>query len=60
VLLLEHPHDQSEAGLALLADAGLEVCRAHRDLEGVLRFASARRPAEPDGVVAGNAAGIRP
>jgi len=60
VLLLEHHHDQSETVLALLAAAGLEDCRAHRDLEGVLRFASARRPAEPDGVVAGNAAGIRP
>ncbi len=58
VLLLEHHHDQSEAVLALLADAGLEECRAHRDLEGVLRFASARRPAEPDGAVAPNAAGF--
>ncbi len=58
VLLLEHHHDQSEAVLALLADAGLEECRAHRDLEGVLRFASARRPTEPDGAVAPNAAGF--
>ena len=44
VLLLEHHHDQSQAVLALLAAAGLEGCRAHRDLEGVLRFASGRRP----------------
>lgn len=43
VLLLEHHHDQSEAVLTLLAAAGLEECRAHRDLEGVLRFASGRR-----------------
>ena len=58
VLLLEHHHDQSEAVLTLLADAGLEECRAHRDLEGVLRFASARRPAEPHGGLARNAAGF--
>lgn len=41
VLLLEHHHDQSEAVLHLLEAAGLRDCRAHRDLEGVLRFASA-------------------
>jgi release factor glutamine methyltransferase len=52
VLLLEHHHDQSEAVLALLAAAGLEDCRAHRDLEGVRRFASARRPGQADGAVA--------
>jgi len=44
VLLLEHHHDQSQAVLALLHASGLEECRAHRDLEGVLRFASGRRP----------------
>lgn len=44
VLLLEHHHDQSEAVLALLAASGLEELSAHRDLEGVLRFASGRRP----------------
>jgi len=45
LLLLEHHHDQSAAVLALLKAAGLvEVC-AHPDLEGVPRFASARRPA---------------
>ncbi len=44
VLLLEHHHDQSEAVLQLLAAAGLEAGQAHRDLEGVRRFASARRP----------------
>jgi release factor glutamine methyltransferase len=49
VLLLEHHHDQSEAALALLAAAGLEDCHAHRDLEGVLRFASGRRPRQSDG-----------
>jgi release factor glutamine methyltransferase len=45
LLLLEHHHDQSAVVLALLNAAGLvEVC-AHPDLEGVPRFASARRPA---------------
>ncbi|MFM7315293.1 MAG: hypothetical protein ACKO0M_19395, partial [Cyanobium sp.] len=43
LLLLEHHHDQSEAVLGLLTAAGLEDIRAHRDLEGGLRFASARR-----------------
>lgn len=43
VLVLEHHHDQSGAVLQLLEVAGLLECRAHRDLEGVLRFASARR-----------------
>lgn len=43
-LLLEHHHDQSAAVLALLQDAGLEQVGAHRDLEGIWRFASARRP----------------
>jgi release factor glutamine methyltransferase len=43
-LLLEHHHDQSAAVLALLKQAGLEAVEAHRDLEGVARFASARRP----------------
>jgi len=44
VLLLEHHHDQSKAVQQLLATAGLEQITAHRDLEGVHRFASARRP----------------
>jgi release factor glutamine methyltransferase len=44
LLLLEHHHDQSEAVIALLASAGLVEITAHRDLEGVARFASARRP----------------
>lgn len=44
ILLLEHHHDQSEAVLALLIAAGLEDPRAHLDIEGVKRFASARRP----------------
>ena len=43
VLLLEHHHDHSEAVLGLLAAAGLEQGRAHQDLEGVWRFASAVR-----------------
>lgn len=43
VLLLEHHHDQSDAVLALLAEAGLQRISAHRDLEGVRRFASAVR-----------------
>jgi len=41
-LLLEHHHDQSEAVLALLAEAGLVQGCAHPDLEGKLRFAAAR------------------
>jgi len=44
VLLLEHHHDQSQSVGLLLEMAGLEDVRAHRDLEGVLRFASARQP----------------
>lgn len=58
VLVLEHHHDQSEAVLLLLAAAGLEDCRAHRDLEGVLRFASARRPRRPDDVAGVSVVGI--
>ena len=60
VLLLEHHHDQSEAVLALLAAAGLEDCRAHRDLEGVLRFASGRRPCQSTSSGATSAEGIAP
>ncbi len=41
-LLLEHHHDQSEAVLALMRQAGLHQPRAHADLEGQRRFASAR------------------
>jgi len=44
LLLLEHHHDQSSAVLALLRQAGLEAVCGHSDLEGTLRFASARRP----------------
>lgn len=43
-LLLEHHHDQSSAVLDLLTAAGLERAQAHRDLEGIWRFASGRRP----------------
>jgi release factor glutamine methyltransferase len=42
-LLLEHHHDQSEAVLGLLRDAGLVEVRQHPDIEGVRRFASGRR-----------------
>lgn len=51
VLLLEHHHDQSEAVLHLLEAAGLRDCRAHQDLEGVLRFASARNDPAARGIV---------
>jgi len=44
LLLLEHHHDQSVAVLGLIEAAGLVEATAHRDLEGVARFASARRP----------------
>lgn len=43
-LLLEHHHDQSAAVLDLLAAAGLQQLKRHRDLEGVWRFASGRAP----------------
>ena len=46
-LLLEHHHDQSEAVLELLGQAGLVGLDRHRDLEGVWRFASARAPQPP-------------
>ena len=46
-LLLEHHHDQSGAVVALLEEAGLEQQQAHPDLEGVQRFASARKPGQP-------------
>lgn len=42
VLLLEHHHDQSQRVGLLLQMAGLEEVQAHRDLEGVRRFASGR------------------
>lgn len=45
LLLLEHHHDQCAAVGALLEAAGLVAVEHHRDLEGVLRFASGRRPA---------------
>jgi release factor glutamine methyltransferase len=47
VLLIEHHHDQSAAVLALLRHAGLENPQAQKDLQGVVRFASARRPEGP-------------
>lgn len=43
-LLLEHHHDQSDAVRALLRRAGLVQVQAHRDLEGVQRFAAGQRP----------------
>lgn len=60
VLLLEHHHDQSESVLALLAAAGLQDCRAHRDLEGVLRFASGRRSGLSDASAGVSAGRITP
>ena len=42
-VVLEHHHDQSEAVLSLLSGAGLTEVRHHPDIEGVRRFASARR-----------------
>ncbi len=47
LLLIEHHHDQSEAVLALLRQAGLERGQAQRDLEGVARFALAWRAGGP-------------
>lgn len=44
LVLLEHHHDQSDAVLQLLQQAGLQQPRAHNDLEGVRRFASAWAP----------------
>lgn len=58
ILLLEHHHDQSEAVLQLLTAAGLEDCRAHRDLEGVLRFASGRRRHQPEATAGACVGGI--
>lgn len=49
LLLLEHHHDQSGSVAQLLVEAGLEAVEAHRDLEGVWRFASARRPLAGEG-----------
>jgi len=43
LLVLEHHHDQSPFVLDLLRGAGLQAVRAHCDLEGIPRFASARR-----------------
>ncbi len=43
-LVLEHHHDQGEAVAELLVAAGLERVQAHQDLQGIWRFASARRP----------------
>ena len=42
VIVLEHHHDQSAIVLELLLRSGLSEVKAHRDLEGVNRFASAR------------------
>ena len=42
-LLMEHHHDQSHEVVQLLHAAGLSDIRVHRDLEGIARFASARR-----------------
>jgi release factor glutamine methyltransferase len=47
LLLMEHHHDQSTAVIDLLVSAGLGQPRAHRDLEGILRFASGTQAAIP-------------
>jgi release factor glutamine methyltransferase len=47
ILLMEHHHDQSAAVIELLVSAGLAHPQAHRDLEGIWRFASARQAATP-------------
>ena len=44
-LLLEHHHDQSAQVTQLLRAAGLVEVSAAADLEGILRFALARKPA---------------
>jgi release factor glutamine methyltransferase len=49
VILLEHHHDQSEAVQALLCRFGLVEVSRHKDLEGIWRFASGRRPATSPG-----------
>lgn len=46
-ILIEHHHDQSAPVLNLLNQAGLSSIRAARDLEGVNRFALARRSLSP-------------
>ncbi|CRY92967.1 protein-(glutamine-N5) methyltransferase, release factor-specific [Synechococcus sp. WH 8103] len=46
-ILIEHHHDQSAPALNLLKQAGLSSIRAARDLEGVNRFALARRSLSP-------------
>lgn len=46
-ILIEHHHDQSAPVLNLLNQAGLSSTRAARDLEGVKRFALARRSLSP-------------
>ena len=47
-LLLEHHYDQSRAVLQLLEAAELVNVQAHKDLEGVQRFARAQRPLQPE------------
>jgi release factor glutamine methyltransferase len=46
-ILIEHHHDQSAPVLNLFNQAGLSSIRAARDLEGVNRFALARRSLSP-------------
>ena len=45
LLLMEHHHDQSVAVIDLLVSAGLAQPQSHRDLEGNLRFVSAKQTA---------------
>lgn len=45
LFLMEHHYDQGAAVIDLLASAGLGHIKSHRDLEGILRFVSARQVA---------------
>ncbi len=44
LLCIEHHHDQSDFVLELMVEAGLDNVEFEKDLEGVRRFAIARRP----------------
>ena len=46
-ILLEHHHDQSSSVLELLDDAGFDHPEYRRDLQGISRFALARRSSRP-------------
>jgi release factor glutamine methyltransferase len=50
-LLIEHHHDQSDQVLGLMTAAGLVFSAARSDLNGVKRFAIARRPQDAEAVL---------